>query len=164
VSTLAQRLKLRDSMQWMLAHEPGIHYSMAHHGELLRIGEAEMRHRIYEGVGVYDDCSGTATALFKWAGLKDPSGLDYAWAGTSESMLEHLPHYTNPSGAKIGALVHFENPNHVSIVLKPGWQLGAPNDPLLFSFGSEHGPRRYRLSEERQWHPGAVVFLDISKL
>jgi hypothetical protein len=66
-----------------------------------------------------------------------------------------LGHYTDPRKAHTAALVIYQNPAHVSMVLEAG------ADPILFSHGSQDGPIKVPLSDERTWHSGTVTFMDI---
>ncbi len=148
-------------MKFLLYHEPHIHYLQRRPMRLPFAPWSFVKHTLYSGGSIYSDCSEMVTALYRWAGLKDPNGTNYSGYGSTYTMAAHLPHYYNPRLALPGALVHFVNPDHVSVVYEASPVKG---DPLLFSHGSEHGPRLYRMSQERQWHNGPVQFLRVSKL
>ena len=95
----------------------------------------------------------------RWAGLRDPNGLHYRECGYTGTLLGHLPHYTNPKEAAVGALVVFGpgSGDHVSMVHTPG------ADPLLQSHGRP-GMDRLHLSQEKTWHRPPVTFLSIAHL
>lgn len=157
---LADRARLKGVMTFLLAHERPMHYYQRRPMQLTRLTWKQMQAKLVYG-DTYSDCSETVTAIFKWAGCKDPSGRGFDGLGNTETMYDHLPHYTNARLARTGSLVHFQNPNHISMVYKPDFVRG---NPLLFSFGSEHGPQLYRLQDEHGWHPGSVVLLNVQKL
>ena len=50
------------------------------------------------------DCSEMVTELLRWVGCADPNGLNFRYAGYTGTMLDHLPHYTEPRNALTGAL------------------------------------------------------------
>jgi hypothetical protein len=108
------------------------------------------------------DCSEAVTDLCRWSGLRDPNGLSFDGFGNTDTMYQHLPHYTNIDDAHLGALLIFGfNPTvHVCMLMEPD---GA--NPWLFSHGSEIGPLRIRLDQERLAHVGQrETWLDIGNL
>lgn len=118
-------------------------------------------HNIFAaGEHINSDCSETVTAVCKWAGLKDPNGMGYDGSGNSETMLSHLRNYRNARLARTGAIVHFQNPDHVAFVYKPSPILG---NPTLWEHGAP-GIAIVKLSVEKQFHNGPVIFLSIAKL
>jgi hypothetical protein len=108
------------------------------------------------------DCSTAVTLLFKYAGLRDPNGFGYDGYGNTDSLYNHLPHYSNVEDAHPGALIIFgEDPTvHVAMLMERN---GA--DPWLFSHGQQGGPFHILLSAERQNHVWqAETWLDIGHL
>lgn len=124
-----------------------------------RLTEQTLEHLLKAGGRITADCSEMVTELLHWVGCADPNGLHYRYAGYTGTMLAHLPHYTNPRGAGVGALVVFGpgSGEHVSMVYEPG------ADPLLQSHGRP-GLDRWRLSEERTFHSPPVTFLSVAHL
>jgi hypothetical protein len=165
VATPEQRAELHRLMQLLIAHAPQINYptlDVRGHADAatFALSREQAEARLQNGQHLTFDCSGAVTCLCKWAGLHDPNGLDYAHEGYTGTMLRNLPHYTNPSGANVGALVIFGpgTGQHVGMVLERG------ADPVLFS----HGERGYcgpiRLSAERVFHSPPVTLLSIAAL
>lgn len=128
--------------------------------QLTKISLAELHLRMSQGKRTESDCSESLTAIFKWAGCKDPNGRNYDGTGNSETMLAYLRNYKNARFARTGAIVHFQNPDHVAFVYKPSPILG---NPLLWEHGAP-GIALVKLSVERQFHSGPVTFLSIEKL
>lgn len=124
-----------------------------------RLSEAAMRRRLAAGGRLQFDCSQFATQVLRWAGLKDPNGLDYDHAGYTGTMLSHLPRYTNPARGYVGSLVVYGpgTGDHVSMIGSPG------PDPLLVSHGRP-GLDLVRLSEQRRHHRAPVTLLSIATL
>ncbi len=124
-----------------------------------RMTEQTMTHVLTSGGRLMMDCSEFATELCRWAGLADPNGLGYRYAGYTGTMLAHLPHYSDPGNANVGALCVFGpgSGEHVSVVYTPG------ADPVLASHG-RNGFDFWRLSVERTWHAAPVTFLSIAAL
>lgn len=152
-------------MDLWLRHGPQIHYPphdvrAAFDARTFNLSEQQMAALLHAGGALQADCSEAVTELCKWAGLADPNGLRYRYAGYTGTLLAHLPHYSDASAAYVGALCVF-GPypgEHVSMVYERG------DDPLLWTNGSENGPKLYRLSVERQWHRPTVTFLSIAHL
>lgn len=159
----SQRERLVNEARTLISYSSQIHY-------------AEIRPMPYEqfptwpkvtdwlerGGSITTDCSGSATSLFKWAGLRDPNGLGYNGLGNTDTMYNHLPHYHNVEDAHPGALLIFgTSPTvHVCMLMQRDGV-----DPWLFSHGQEAGPFHIRLSAERQGHVGqAETWLNISHL
>lgn len=158
-----QRNKLRDLAAYLLAHEPQVHYPWHDvrgpaDAATFRLTETQMRKRLATGNSLMMDCSQGVTCLYKWAGLEDPNGLNYRWAGYTGTLLDHLPHYTNPSDARVGALVVYGpgTGDHVSMVYESG------RDPNLWSHGFDGGPVLIRLSKQRPLHRSPVTFLRVA--
>lgn len=160
MATNAQRAHLRALMLYLLEHEPQVHYRQARPMDTVRWSESHLHAVIAAGGGVWMDCSEAATALCKWAGLRDPNGRQYDGLGFTGTLLANLPHYTDPARARVGALVVFGPApgEHVATVLWPG------ADPLLWSHGGESGPRRVRFSVARAAHRRPATFLSIAGL
>jgi hypothetical protein len=160
MATDAQRLHLLALMKLTLAHEPQIHYSQVRPIGPERLTEAQLVTLFAHGHSIAFDCSGGVTCLCKWAGLRDPNGLHYDGYGYTGTLLHHLPHYSDPAKARLGALVVFGpgTGDHVAMVMARG------ADPMLWSHGSEGGPRRVRFSVERAVHRRPATFLSIAAL
>jgi hypothetical protein len=128
--------------------------------ETFNLTGEEAKATLTRGGRLMGDCSGILTDVFKWAGLRDPNGLDYRRQGYTGSMLETLPHYHNPGDANVGALVVFGpgTGEHVAMVMAPG------DDPMLYSHGYEQAGPPIRLSLERTYHSPPVTFLNITEL
>lgn len=160
MATTAQRKHLARLMSYLLAHEPAVHYAQVRPMRTVHLTERQAVLSLQHGPGLTMDCSEAVTCLCKWAGLHDPNRLGYSGRGYTGTLLAGLPHYSDPSRAKVGALVVFGpgSGDHVCMVQQPG------RDPLLWSHGEEHGPRSVRLSAERAVHRPPVRFLSIAGL
>jgi hypothetical protein len=150
-------------MRWLIAENAQIHYLQRRPMALIHYTEQALSDLFAAHHTVSADCSESITCLCKWAGLADPSGLGYDGYGNTQTMYDHLPHYSSPQDAEVGAIAMFGAGyslahQHVAMVMKPG------ADPLLFSHGSEPGPMAIRLSVEAPYHPGKPVFLSIQHL
>jgi hypothetical protein len=156
----AQRQHLRALMRYTLGHERQIHYAQIRPMRTVHLSEHDMRHRLDSGGALTMDCSEGVTCLCKWAGLHDPNGHGYDGTGYTGTLLAHLPHYSDPSKARTGALVVFGPGagDHVCMVLEPG------RDPLLWSHGQERGPIAIRFSAEKAWQRRPATFLRIGEL
>ena len=162
-----QRLVLAGVMDWLVAEREHVHYAELRpmRTRSLRTLHA-LRARLASKAGVTMDCSESVTLLCKLAGCHDPSGLDFDGAGNTETLLNHLRHYTNPAKAEVGALVVFDPKvrhggvlgRHVCMVRRPS------ADPILFSHGKESDPRYVRLSAERVRDTEPFVLLNVSHL
>lgn len=163
--TPEQRAQLHDLMGLLIAHAnlcgyPSQDVRGTADAKTFTLTRAQAEARLTQGLQLTFDCSGAVTCMCKWAGIEDPNGLDYRYEGYTGTMLKALPHYTNPSGANVGALVVFGpgTGQHVAMVYERG------HDPVLFS----HGERGYcgpiRLSQERLFHSPPVTFLSIAGL
>lgn len=165
MATQPQRQHAGQIMDLLVAHEPLIHYPPHDvRGQLdaLTFGllEQEIVDRFGKHQGIQCDCSQSVQHICRMAGLADPCGLDYARAGFTGNMLDHLKHYTDPAAADVGALVVFGpgTGEHVCMVRKRG------HDPLLFSHGQEAGPQFLHLSVEKKAHRAPTTFLSIARL
>lgn len=160
MATAASRAHLHALMRWTVDHEPQVHYAQIRPMRTVHFREQELATLLDGGHSITMDCSEGVTVLCKLAGLADPNGNGYDGTGFTGTMLGHLPHYSKPSGADVGALVVFGpgSGDHVAMVYTPG------ADPLLWSHGAENGPRLVRLSAERAVHRPPVTFLSVAAL
>lgn len=160
MATDAQRAHLHALMGWTVEHEPLIHYAQVRPMRTVRFREQELATLFDAGHSIAMDCSEGVTLLCRLAGLADPNGRGYDGAGFTGTMLDTLPHYTKPSSANVGALVVFGpgSGDHVCMVDTPG------ADPLLWSHGSEGGPRLVKLSAEKAVHRPPTTFLSVAAL
>lgn len=127
----------------------------------VHLSEAQLDTLLRGGGSVTMDCSEAVTCLCRWAGLHDPNGLGYDGQGNTSTLRHHLPNYTNPHAARIGALCVY-GPGygqHVAMVYSPD-----PHDPLMWSHGAEAGPRLVRHSVEAAIHSPPFTFLAITHL
>lgn len=147
-------------MLYTLRRTARIHYAQIRPMRTVHLSELQLHTLLDNGGSITMDCSEGVTCLCKWAGLHDPNGNHYDGAGYTGTLLGHLPHYTDPAAANVGALVVFGPPpgEHVAMVLRPG------DDPLLWSHGGENGPIAILLSHERTAHEPPVTFLSIAGL
>ena len=152
-------------MTYLLHHEAQVHYPRhdirgSADAATWRLTETGMKRKLNAGGSVMFDCSQSTQQLCRWAGLSDPCGHDYQWAGFTGDMLRYLRHYSDPSDAYVGGLVVFGpgTGEHVSMVYEPG------SDPLLWSHGFEGGPELIRLSKQRARHHPPVTLCSIAKL
>lgn len=163
MATTRQRAELAALMDYLVRHEPHIHYAQARPMVTRTIQNLVQLHTAVERPrGLTMDCSESVTLLCRLAGLSDPNGLHYNGYGNTETMLHHLPHYYSPGYAEVGALVVFGvgklATEHVCMVRKTG------SDPLLFSHGQERGPIMIPLSVEKHYHAAPYTFLSITGL
>ncbi len=169
MATSLQRAHIAGLARWLILNEPLIGYSQGpRRMELVGMSEQDLFDGFASHRSYLADCSGFATAVCRWAGLEDPNGQGYNGTGYTGTMLTHLPHYTDPGSANVGALVVFSHPgvptgDHVAIVTGPG------ANPWLCSHGETAGPRRVRFSTElavQAWIHGSssATFLNVSGL
>ena len=148
-------------MDLLVRNEPRIHYRQHRPVQTAHLSSLHLlQQALYLPHGVTMDCSESVTLLCHVCGLDDPNGFDYDGTGYTGTLLHHLPHYTDPRKAKVGALVVFGpgSGHHVCMVRHTG------ADPVLFSHGSERGPIWIRLSDEKRYQRPPTVFLSIAKL
>lgn len=147
----------------LLAHEPQVHYAQIRpmSTRVLADEAALSAALVHAGGGIVMDCSEAVTLLCRLAGLKDPNGLGYDGSGYTGTLLDHLPHYHDPKGANVGALVVFGplTGDHVAMVMERDRL-----NPLLWSHGAERGPRAVTLAHEAAVHRPPVTFLSIAAL
>jgi hypothetical protein len=164
VATDDQREHLGRLMALLIEHEPAVHYRELRPMQTGTIHtEAQLVAALKTPSGVTMDCSEAVTLLCRLAGLRDPNRRGYDGSGFTGTMLATLPHYHDPKGAKVGALVVFgpREGEHVCMVLKPDHKGGNPH---LFSLGGERGPIDITLKTERKYHRPPVTFLSIAGL
>lgn len=152
----------------LIAHEPQVHYPPHDvrgpaDRRTFTLTEQQLELVLRGGGGITADCSELATEVSRMAGLADPNGLGYRYAGYTGTMLSHLPHYTDPKAANIGALVVFGpgTGDHVCQVIEADHEHG---NPLLGSHGGERGPLEIRLHDEAAFHRPPVTLLSIAHL
>ena len=147
-------------MDFLVAHEPLIHYKQIRPMPTLDFTEQELADHFKAKKTISMDCSESVTMLCRLAGLADPNGNGYNGQGFTGTMLNHLKHYSSPLSADVGALVVFGpgTGDHVCMVRKRG------RDPLLFSHGTERGPFYIHLSDEKRAQHPPTTFLSIAKL
>src|SRR5437762_842516 len=145
MATAAQRQHLLSLADFLISRAGQVHYAQIRPMRTVHLHEQELDSLLAHGGAITMDCSEAVTCLCKWAGLHDPNGLGYDGAGYTGTLLGHLPHYTDPRQANVGALVVFGPPpgDHVAMVLERG-----KANPALFSHGSEAGPLRIPLAVE----------------
>jgi len=157
----SQRAAMRYLMDLLLNHRARVHYAEVRPMRSRSIGTVfELKQRIASPGGLTMDCSESVTLICKLAGLADPNGLGYDGAGFTGTLLDHLPHYSEAGGAKIGALCVFGpgTGTHVAMVHERG------SDPWLFTHGEESDPSLHRLSWMQPGFQPPVTFLNISSL
>jgi hypothetical protein len=161
MTTNDERIKMAKIMNLLVLDQWKVHYKEVRPMATRSIRSlAQLKYALTSNRGITMDCSEAITLICKLAGINDPNGLHYDGQGYTGTLLKHLPHYHDPSLAKIGALVVF-GPNHgdhVCMVRQPG------KNPTLFSHGQERDPIYISLSAERKFHRPPVTFLSIAKL
>lgn len=159
----AQRDRLVSEAHYLINLADRIHYAEIRPTPNVALPTwAAIESHFRRGESLTTDCSGMVTAMFKWAGLRDPNGRNYDGTGNTDTLYDHLPHYHNVEDAHPGALLIFgvAPTVHVCMLMERDGV-----DPYLFSHGQEAGPFHIRLSEERQGHVGqAETWLNISHL
>jgi len=168
MTTPAQRSKLHAAMLWTLAHAAQIHYppnDVRHNNHVAGpiSNLAQLQQAVLAPAALTIDCSQGVTVLCHAAGLTDPNGLGYSYDGYTGTLLEHLPHYSNPADAYVGAIVVFGpgTGEHAAMVLTPDPVHG---NPLLWSHGDEAGPGKTLLHTEASFHAPPVTMLSIAGL
>jgi hypothetical protein len=162
MATLTERRTLACMMDFLVAHKARIAWQEVR--PITRLHTPEELERLVLSFGGWrTDCSGSATTLFQAAGLQDPNGRGYDGEGNTQIMYDHLPRYSDPKGAGIGALCFFGLPGnlpsqHITIVRHPG------ADPVLFTLGGKGDPSYRLLSWMRSGFQGHPVFLNVSHL
>lgn len=118
--------------------------------------EAQFERAIAAGDFEYD-CSQTAEIVCVVAGLAWPTMMMNGYTGT---ILAHLPHYSDPSVAGIGALCVLGpgHGDHVVQVRHPG------GNPTVFSHGADRQAHYVSLSVEKTYHRPPATFCSIAGL
>jgi hypothetical protein len=148
-------------MNWLIAMRDHIHYAQARPMATASFYEQDLVTLFKGGHTIAPDCSEMITDVCRWAGLHDPNGMGFNGFGNSASMWDHLPHYTNPSKAHVGAIVVFGQggSQHAAMIKEPS------PDPILFSHGSASGPISVSLSAlTKAIGSPSVTLLDIGAL
>jgi len=159
--TDSQRQRMGRIMDILVNNEPEVHYKEIRPMPTCSIKSlTSLEKQLTSKSGITMDCSESVTLICKLAGLEDPNGSDYNCRGFTGTLLENLPHYSEPRIAKIGALVVFGpgTGEHVCMVRHRG------KNPILFSHGQERGPFYISLSEEQKFHKKPITFLSIANL
>lgn len=161
MTTTAQRSTLARVMDLLVRERARVHYAQRRPMVTSRLHSLHLLQQALQSPhGVTMDCSESVTLLCHVVGLDDPNGFGYDGTGYTGTLLHHLPHYTDPERAQVGALVVFGpgSGDHVCMVRRPG-----PN-PLLWSHGQESGPIFISLREEARYQRAPITFLSIAKL
>lgn len=141
------RSKILDYATWGIDHEPEIHYQEARPMDHLD----DLRH-----LPQTFDCSTFVTKAYKFAGASDPNGSGYNGYGYTGTLMNHCKHITREMLKPADIVVYGPYPgHHTAIILEPG------TDPLTASHGSERGPMRIRVSQERPYQPAGITYLTI---
>jgi hypothetical protein len=138
-----KRRELAALMDELVVHAPAVHYGQHRPMRSTSIKTpAGLAYRLGLKAGLTMDCSETVTLICRLAGLKDPNGWAYDGEGNSGQMWAHLPHFSDPADAFVGAICTFgyHGRRHVAMVRRRG------TDPIMFSHGGEPGPNLIRLS------------------
>jgi hypothetical protein len=161
MATPEQRHQLARVMDLLVRETARVHYRQTRPMQTRAIHSLHLlQQALYSPHGVTMDCSESVTLLCHVVGLDDPNGFDYDGTGYTGTLLHHLPHYSAPENAGVGALVVFGpgSGDHVCMVRHTG------SDPVLFSHGSERGPIWIRLSDEKRYQHPPTTFLSIKSL
>lgn len=161
MTTQKQRDELAALMDFCYEHRANIHYPL-HDVRVTSVGWVTSIPQFKESVtrpgGWSIDCSQMCYALLGAVGLHPPNQN-----GATGSMLDDLPHYSNPANAYIGALaVLGPYPGqHVCMVRHRDTTHG---NPVVFSHGQESDPRLVNLSVEQANHRHPTTMLSIAHL
>lgn len=151
-------------MRFLVNNEPLIHYRQVRPMVTRIYTEQQLADLFKAKHTISMDCSEAVTLLCRLAGLAPPFVYSYSsGAGNTQSMLDHLPHYSNAKGASVGAITIYGPPGHperqhAGMVFERG------ADPLVFSHGKESDPRFVRHSIEVAAHSGIGTFLNVKEL
>lgn len=152
------RARLATLMDLTIKNEPNWHYKEARPLNYPTLPQAEHE-------TVVADCSFGCSILCKLADAGDPLGSHFNGYGNSVSMFSALAHIVNPLDVQIGdmAVLGDEGRLHAMMVRRTG------ADPLMWSHGSESGPKYVPLSDETRYHlsvgladGGVVTFLRLA--
>jgi cell wall-associated NlpC family hydrolase len=127
--------------KWGVANTHAVHYSEA------PVRSSWLAHPAGT-LPLTTDCSGFATACYRWARLPDPNGLNYQRLGYTGTLLDHAANHgrilTDVSKALPGDLIVYGPGTgwHVAVVVESG------ADPLTVSHGQESEPAYVRVSQD----------------
>ena len=121
--TNAQRTLLVKNAEWLIANRQHIGYQQHRPQQLLPA--ALLRAAFNGGERLLYDCSMMLVQAYFLTGLHDPTGFAFNGDGNTESMLGHLPHYSEAIDAHPGAIVIFNadqplRAQHCAMVTHPG--------------------------------------------
>lgn len=162
------RNKLISIATMLIARAPQIHYAetrpmMIGPYTMKEVTLSKLEAWFAKGGTITMDCSTAFTLIYKLAGLPDPNDSNYNGYGYTGTLMKNLPEYTRPlKRARAGAgLIFGAYPGtHVCMIMH-----NDPDDPWLFSHGSEIGPLYLRLSAEKTAHVGQpITLLQVSQL
>jgi hypothetical protein len=148
-------------MDFLKAQAPRVHYAEIRPMRSKSVRSlTELQQKVAAPGGIIMDCSEAVTLLCHIGGLADPNGNNYDGAGYTGTLLTHLPHYSDASKARVGALCVFgAYPGvHVAMVHEPG------PDPMLWTHGEESDPSLHRLSWMLPGFKPPHTFLSIAAL
>jgi hypothetical protein len=133
-----------------LMHETLEDEYLHHDWTYLPVRPRGMPHRPWHsGERVEGDCSKGVQFLCWWAATpKDPMGMHFGPYGNSTTLAAHLQHLGYTAELLVGDIVTFGlwGNDHAAMVMEPG------PDPLLWSFGHQGAPNKYRLSQDPRAH------------
>lgn len=163
MATDAQRAGMRYVMDFLLTHRNRCHYAEVRPGACTRIASMyALKQAVAAPGGLTVDCSDSCILICRVAGLSDPTGQDYDIDDTdyTGTLLAHLPHYSDPGAAKIGALCVFGPGSgiHVAMVHERG------PDPVLWTMGENGDPSLHRLSWMQPGFLAPTTMLSIAAL
>ena len=162
MASLAERRKAAKVMDILVNRTGKVHYQQYRPMRTKWINTLdELTKALARSGGITMDCSESVTLIAHIAGMNDPNGFGFnGWGYTGTILNFCQPHYSDPSKARIGALVVFGpgTGDHVCMVRTPG------RDPLLFSHGSERDPKYIRFSVIRRYLRSPATFCSINKL
>ena len=150
------------SMDLLVRYKRRVHYAQRRPMTTMSIRPGRLRLALLRPGGITMDCSESVTLICHLAGLRDPNGNHYDGEGFTGTLLEHLPHYSDPARARTGAMVVFGKApgEHVVMVREPD-----NTNPKCFSHGTEADPTYYTLAQLLAAFPGKPhTFLSIDKL
>lgn len=120
---------------------------------------------LFEGGFIwYPDCSGAVEWIFKWSGMRSPTGFPYGGWG-SQAMWQYLTvRFDDPAHAHAGTLGVYgvQGDQHVVMVVAPG---ATREETRVFSHGEANECRLLALADEDTAHEGQpFTFLSILPL
>lgn len=137
------RGKLVQEMDWMLAHEPAIHYLQRRPMHVDQVKNHQLP--------MWSDCSESTTELFRAVGLPDPNNNGYNGSGFTGT-LRRTSNRKSFSDLKPGDYIVYGggSGSHVVMVYKKRLAGGY----WVFSHGQESGPKLYTHDTENSVHGG----------